>query len=155
MANATTEQRLIDATHKAVIKLTGTTDGASGQIGGVVIDVSTLAYAKNANSELMTSNTDPKSLYRVYVKKIMADIVSGFVTLSWQGNAANNTMITLGPGFKEVDFEFMGGLISNPSSNSTGDIILNTSAFGANNAYSIILELKKDGNDYVTGYPNA
>lgn len=155
MANATTEQRIIDGTHKAVVKLTGTTDGASGQIGGVVIDVSTLAYAKNANSALMTSNTDPKSLYRVYVKKILADVVGGMVTLSWQGNAANNTMVTLGPGYREFDFEFIGGLMSNPSSNSTGDIILNTSAFGANNAYTIVLELKKDGNDYVTGFPGA
>lgn len=155
MANATTEQRLMDGTHKAVVKLTGTTDGASGQIGGVVIDVSTLAQAKNANNILMTSNADPKSIYRVYVKKILADIYGGYVTLSWQDNTANNTMVTLGPGYREFDFEFIGGLITNPSSNSTGDIILNTTGFGANGAYTIVLELKKDGNDYVTGFPGA
>ena len=154
MANVTTEQRLIDGTHKAVIKLTGVADG-TGQFGGVVIDVSTLAQAKNANNLLMTANSDPKSLYRVYVKKIIADVVGGYITLLWQGNAANSTMVTLGPGFKELDFEFMGGLISNPSSNSTGDIILTSNAVGANNAYTLILELKKDGNDYLTGYPSA
>lgn len=155
MPNVFTEHRLIDATDRTLIKITGTIDGASGQANGVVVDVSTLANAANAQSFIMVANTNPKISYRTSVRKIMADVTGGYVTLAWQQNTSNNTMITLGAGYKEIDFEGTGGLFTNPDANTlntTGDIVISTLGMVANSAYTIILDLKKDGRDYVTGW---
>lgn len=158
MANVTTEQRLIDMQTRTIIKLTGTIDGASGQITpNVAVDVSTLAYASNANGMVMVSNTHPKQSYRTTIKKIIADVTGGYVILAYQQNSANNTIWTLGPGFREIDLDRISiGPLTNPESNTqltSGDIVLSTQGFGANGAYTILMEIKKDARDYISGYP--
>jgi len=152
MANVLTEHRLIDGTNRTLIKLTGVLDNTGQVTANVVVDVSTLAYAANANGLLMVSNTHPRNSYGVTIKKILADVTGGYVTLAWHNSGGNNTIMTLGPGYKEIDFEWIGGVFANPEANTlltSGDIILNTLAMGANNAYTIILDLKKNGGDYI------
>jgi hypothetical protein len=153
MANITTEHRMIDGTGRAQIKITGTLDGVSGQINQTVIDVSTLAFASNANGKIMVSNTHPKQSYGVTLKRILADISgTGYVTLAYQNTVANTPIIMMSPGYKEVDFDFLGGALSNPetvAANTNGDIVLSTLGMGANSAFTILLDMKKSPADYL------
>lgn len=163
MANITTEQRLIDSTNRCLIKLTGIMDGSGQVTPNVAIDVSTLAYAANANGLVMVSNTHPKGSYDVSIRKIWADVSmsagNAYVKLDWQGAVSNSTIITLGDGYKEINFEGTGGLIGNPLSantaNTTGDIVLSTIGGVANCAYTIILDLKKNQRDFINAFPGA
>lgn len=163
MANIFTEQRLVDTQDKAVIKLTGRFDGNT-QDNNVRVDVSTLAYALNANGYIMTSNTDPKALYRTFVTSIMYDvnIANGYLAIQWQGsegdNTANTDMYVLHSGQHSllVDDTRYASVIDNPTAiadpaNTNGDIIFTTVGADANDSYSVILVLKKDARDYDKG----
>lgn len=163
MANIFTEQRLVDTQDKAVIKLTGRFD-SSTQDQNVRVDVSTLAYALNANSYIMTSNTHPKALYRTFVTAIMYDvnIANGYLAIQWQGAegdpTGNTDMYVLHSGQHSllVDDTRYTSTIPNPtvatdSANTNGDIIFRTVGAAANDSYSVVLVLKKDARDYDKG----
>lgn len=161
MANIITQHKMIDGTGRAQIKLTGIMDG-TGQVNQVAIDVSNLAYAANANGLPMVANTHPKGTYNVTIKRILADVAgAGYVSLLYHNTVANTPIITLGPGYKEVDFDFLGGALSNPeavAANTNGDIIVSTMGMAANSAFTIMIDVKKSPTDYLSpsaafGYP--
>jgi hypothetical protein len=154
MANLIRQQRLVDTNKRALVKTTIVNEGGFVQEANVVIlDVSTLAYAKNANGMIMASNTHPKGLYRVRVKRVFGHgKCDGVVKLQWQG-AANAEFLTIGNGHFDFDFDSMGdgAVMSNPEASSNGDILMSTTGFGANNGVTIFIDVRKDSEDYDAG----
>jgi hypothetical protein len=150
MANTIREQRLIDSNKRALIKYVIISDGTQ-ESNTVLVDASTLAFALNANSYIMSSNTHPKSNYRTTVKKIKAYAkTSGSIRLKWHGDA-NSEIIVFGSTSVDFNFENDGAVISNPEANATGDILLTTLAMASGDALTIFLDLKKDSRDYDAG----
>lgn len=160
MPAITSEQRLVDSTTRTVIKLTGygvaPADTANAS-NALVVDVSTLAFALNANGYIMSSNTHPLSYYGVTVKRVWGNFSGpGLLKLQWRSNS-NTDILVIGQG----NFDFpqdaagAGVVITNPNStsdaNNTGDILLSNPGFAANSAYTIFLDLKKDNKYYSAG----
>lgn len=161
MPNLFREERITDTNHRALIKLVGIFDGTGQASNLTMVDVSSLAFALNANGQIMSSNTHPLGVYNVSIKRIMADVnMNGFVRLQWGSRdgvtpLANVEAIVLGPGYKDINFASDGynGLLKNPipGANTTGDLLISTLGAGANNSFTIFLELKKDGSHYDAG----
>lgn len=157
MANTIKEHRLIDSNKKAVLLYTVLSDGTQ-QSNTTLIDVSTLAYALNANGYIMSGNTHPKSTYRTTIQRITGHgKISGAVHLKYEGDA-NSAVACLSSGPVDLNFDGMGGAITNSEANSVGDILISTLGLVANDAFTIIVELRKSGYDYDMGQtrdPNA
>lgn len=150
MANVITEQRLIDTNKRALIKYVIVSDGTQ-ESNTRLVDASTLAYALNTNNQIMTSNTDPKSVYRTSIKKIKAySKTAGVIRLKWQGNA-NSDIIAFGTASVDFNFENDGAVITNPEANATGDILVSTLGMANGDAVTIFLDLKKNSEDYDAG----
>jgi len=150
MANVIREQRLIDSNKKSVILYTVLSDGTQ-QSNTTLIDVSTLAFALNANGYIMSSNTHPKSTYRTSIMRIVGHgKISGAAHLKFEGDA-NGAVMTIGTGVTDISFDGMGGALTNAEANSVGDILISTLGLAANDAFTLIIELRKDGRDYDQG----
>jgi len=152
MPNQYTEQRLIDSHRRTLIKITGFLDGNTAS-NNTVVDVSTLAYALNANGFIMSANTHPKTNYRTTIKHIYGDInVPQYLSLKWKGDA-NSSIITLGPDRFDInmDGDGMTGVLNNPEANTNGDILLSTFGATTNSSYTIFIDLKKDARDFDAG----
>jgi hypothetical protein len=150
MANTIKEQRIIDSNKRALIKYVILSDGTQ-ESNTVLVDASTLAFALNTNGFIMSSNTDPKPNYRNAIKRIWSSGKNtGTIRLKWQGDA-NSEIVILGTGTSDIGFEYVGGLITNPEANATGDILISTLGMANGDAMTIMLELKKDSLDYDAG----
>jgi hypothetical protein len=154
MANQNLVQKLVDTNKRAIVKMTGTFDGTGQETGVIKIDVSSLALTLNANNLLMSSNTHPKSSYRIYPTKIIYNVAirNGHARLFYDavGGSLDGTIATLS-GAGVIDTENI--VISNPLdiANSNGDICLSTLGAQANDAYTILIDVKKDARDYDQG----
>jgi hypothetical protein len=71
MANLIRTQYVQDTNKRLLAKVVIISDG-SQQANTTLIDASTLRFAMNANSYIMTANADPKSVYRTTIKRIFA-----------------------------------------------------------------------------------
>jgi hypothetical protein len=159
MANYFTEHRLVDTNHRTVIKLCGVFDAATAVANVLAIDVSTLRFSLNTNGYVMTGNTDARTNYRTSVISIKAmhNIANGFISLAYLGTGAvsNSEIATLPAGYTFFDLTdaAKGAAIYNPIpvANTTGDIVMTIKGAQGNSAYTILVELKKDGNDYDQG----
>jgi hypothetical protein len=102
----------------------------------------------------MQSNTHPKSKYNTTIKRISGNLASanGKVYLQWHGDS-NSEIIVTGAGGFDFDFQSMGdgAVFSNPEANSSGDILITTFGLVAGDAATILVDLKKDNNDYDAG----
>jgi len=152
MANVYTEDRLIDTNRRALLKITGTLDSDMSDL--VVVDASTLGQAMNANNLLMVSNTHPKSLYRVSVSRIWGDTtIDGYLTLQFDGD--DNLIQTISTGAFNMDLDgVLAGDIDNDVANTTGDITLSGVGIGANDSYTIYIDMRKDPRDFNYGQLN-
>lgn len=150
MANTIREQRLIDSNKRALIKYVVLSDGTQ-ESNTRLLDASNLAFALNANGYIMSSNTNPKSNYRTTVRKIKAySKTAGSVRLKWEGDA-NSEIITFGSASVDLNFENDGAIIWNPEANATGDILISTLGLTAGDTFTILLDLKKNSEDYDAG----
>lgn len=152
MANLIREQRIIDTNKRALLKYVFISDGTS-EANSVLVDVSTLQYALNANGYIMQSGTHPKEKYRNTIRRIFSvGGGEGSIKLHWHGDA-NSEIIILPSRSVDLDFEPMGGgaVITNPEANSTGDILLSTTNVSSGDYFTIILDLRKDSSDYDAG----
>lgn len=150
MANIIREQRLIDSNKRALIKYVILSDGTQ-EANTRLLDASTLAFALNANSYIMSSNTHPKSNYRTTIKKIKAyGRSSGSTRLKWEGDA-NSEIIVFGSTSVDFNFENDGAVITNPEANATGDILISTANLAFGDAMTIFIDIKKDSRDYDAG----
>jgi hypothetical protein len=101
----------------------------------------------------MSSNTHPKTNYRTTIKRIYGTAKSnGYISLKWQGDTNSEIAIITDGGF-DYNFESMGdgAVINNPEANATGDIIISTNANKTGDAFTLFIDLRKDGRDYDSG----
>ena len=162
MANLYTYQVLRDTTEKTVIKLTANFDGSGQESNNYRIQANTLYGALDANgvplySALSVSNTT-LPFYGLSVSRIGYNIASqqkGYVELTWTAaNTAQSVPI--------MNMDLCGeysedqGVVSlkNNAPNPTGDIGVYTYGLGANCAYTLFIELRKDNQYYQRGQFN-
>jgi hypothetical protein len=150
MATVLTTQTLVDTNRHSVIKVVGV-GGTDANVS--LIKAANLAYAINATGHV--SSTNPKSLNRVAIKRIWGQgqmTAATNVTLKWGGNS-NSAIVTFGTGTFDYNFDASStqGTIEIPDqANCTGDIIFSSTA-GANDTWTLFIDLKKDGRDYDQG----
>lgn len=153
MANKILQQRLVDSTKRVLTKVVLVSDGTN-EANTVLIDASSLKFALNANGQIMTSNTDPKVKYNTTIKRILGNVKSnnGTLRLQWHG-AANSEIFAVGDGSFDFNFESMvdGGVITNPETNSSGDILITTTGLATGDVATIIIDQRKDNNDFDAG----
>jgi hypothetical protein len=150
MATVLTTQTLVDTNRHTVIKVVGV-GGTDANV--TLVRASNLAFAINATGQV--SSTNPKRLNRVAIKRVwgQAQITpTNVVTLKWGGNA-NSAIVTFGNGPFDYNFDSGStpGTIEIPdTANCTGDIVFSSTA-GATDAWTLFIDLKKDGRDYDQG----
>jgi hypothetical protein len=163
MANIFTYQVIKDTTEHAVIKLTGRFDGTNGQEDNASrIAANTLYGALDANSvplrtALSVSNT-ALPYYGLSVNRLWYDTLNSTnadVEVFW--SSANNETLMLLSGNGEYDGA--GNWVTLPNSEvgtpgCNGNIGIRTRGMGANNSYTIVLELRKDNHHYQRGQFN-
>lgn len=151
MANLIREQKLVDTNKRALLKYVFISDGTA-DANSVLVDVSTLGFALNANGQIMQSGTDPKSSYRNTITRIFSvGRGNGSLKLQWHGDA-NSEIIVIPSGSVDLTFEGLGGgVISNPEANSSGDILISTSNVSTGEHFTLLIDLKKDARDYDAG----
>lgn len=152
MANLIREQRVIDNNKRALIKYAMTIDSAVAN--STLVDVSTLRFALNANSYIMSSNTDPRSNYRTTIKRIFGTAkANAYIKLQWQGST-NSEIVTIGSGNFNFDFESMGdgATISNTeTAGANGDILISIITPSSADMATIFIDLRKNPSDYDQG----
>jgi hypothetical protein len=146
MANLIREQKIIDSNKRALIKYVIVSDGSQSS-NTLLINVSTLTFALNANGYIMQSGVHPKTKYNTTIKRINGQVAAANakIKLQWQG-AANSEIVTFGAG----SFDY-GATIPNPETSSNGHILISTANLGAGELVTIFIDLKKNGEDYDQG----
>ncbi len=153
MANLIRQQKIIDSNKRALIKYVVVSDG-SQQSNTILINVSTLAFAMNANGYIASTDADTKANYRTTIKRVFGQVSSssGKLKLQWHGDA-NSEIVTMSNGSFDYDFQSMGdgATIPNPETNSSGDILISTAGLSSGDLVTLFVDLKKDGQDYDQG----
>jgi hypothetical protein len=136
-----------------LIKYVIVSDGSQSS-NTLLINVSTLTFALNANGYIMQSGVHPKTKYNTTIKRINGQVAAANakIKLQWQG-AANSEIVTFGAGSFDYDFQSMGdgATIPNPETSSNGHILISTANLGAGELVTIFIDLKKNGEDYDQG----
>jgi len=155
MANVITEQKVIDNHNRALLKYVIRFDGTT-TANTLLVDASNLRYAMNTSNKIMSSNTNPKSVYHTTIRRIFGQgqFASGFgVALKWHSDS-NTDIVTIGSGMFDYGFDSQGLTAAIPmtGANATGDILISTfGSVAAGDAVTILVELKKDNGDYDNG----
>lgn len=162
MANQFTYQVLKDTNQKAVIKLTGFFDGASGDESNVArIAANTLYGALDANnvplrSSLSLSNT-AQSYYGLAIDKIWFEANfagTGHARLFWNATTPKTIIGVTGQGVGAYNDNGNWVTIPNNAAGTAGcigDIGIQTYGATANSTYNIVIELRKDNANYDRG----
>jgi hypothetical protein len=156
MANIINQQKLIDSTKRSLIKYCVQTDGTVANNSNVtLLDASLLNFALNANGYIMSSNTHPRSRYRLSIKRVFGSCHSnGFFRLRWASDS-NTDILIIPDGSFDYNFENMGdgAVIPQPTTeaNVTGDILYSMHGLDNGDAMTLFIDLKKDNNDYDAG----
>ena len=151
MATTLTIQKLVDTTRRTLVKVVG----SGGGTNDLLIDAAKLAYSLNVNNKILGTGTDRKSSYGLSVKRISGQAQIGsnkIVTLQWADDT-NSPIVTIGNGFFDYNFDAEGLTASIhmlPNANATGNILISSSAT-TGDAWTILIDLKKDGRDYDQG----
>ena len=136
MADAVTSQTLSDGATTAVMKFTNISDG-NGESSVKKVDVSAL-----------TASPSGSACTRVHITQVWYAISGMRIDLEWDATTNVKALIlgggvALEPTVGHLDFRSFGGIKNNAGSGSTGDLDLTTLHHTNNDAYTIILELKK------------
>ncbi len=133
MADTVTSQTLKDHARGYAVKFTNVSDG-TGETGVTKVDA----------SALVASNSDGTE--RLSITKLFWSVASGTsstmsprVTLTWGGSSPATIVTLTGSGFWDLTTAGQAPLINNAGS-PTGDILLTTTGFTANAAYTLIIE---------------
>ena len=136
MADAVTSQTLSDGATTAVMKFTNISDG-NGEASVKKVDVSAL-----------TASPSGSACTRVHITQVWYAISGMRIDLEFDATSNVKALIlgggvTLEPTVGHLDFRSFGGIKNNAGSGITGDLDLTTLHHTNNDAYTIILELKK------------
>ena len=156
MAIANSTQILIDTTRKAVIKRVGVLDSSESQT--VMLDPRSLSGVLDANGALwQTGNTLPAGFgaNSLTIKRIVynVDAEVGHLQLKWQGDVSGNdkTIVALGVGAGDTNPNDNLPVIWNNAGVPTGNITIQTAGTTSNAAYTLLLEVHKNGQYYNAG----
>lgn len=159
MAIANSTQVLIDTTRRTVIKRVGIIDSNENQT--VMIDPRSLSGVLDANGALWTTgNTLPSGFgaNSLSIKRIIynVDAEVGHLQMKWQGDVSSNdkTIVALGVGAGDTNPNDNLPVITNNASQPTGNITIQTVGTTANAAYTLIIELHKNGTYFQSGQFN-
>lgn len=155
MAIGNTTQILIDTNKRTVIKRIGVLD--SDESATVFIEPLKLFGALNANGQYyQTGNTTPagfgNSAFTISRVLASVDAEVGHLQLQWQATGGNTTtMLAYGVGSHDSNPQYQLPAISNPAFGATGNVLIKTVGTTANAAYTLIIELHKNGQYYSGG----
>ena len=160
MANDFTYHVMKDTTEHTVIKLTGRFDGSSQESNTARIQANTLYGAMDSSkANLLSSvaNTGPLPYYGLAINRVWYDCPTSnaSVEMFWQATTPRTIMFLNGN--SEYDASGNWITISNQTAGepgSNGNIGFTTRNMGANDSYTIILELRKDNTHYQRGQFN-
>ena len=160
-APVTSIQILKDTTEHAVIKITGLFDGTEPESNVCRIQANTLYGALDVNNvplytALSVSNT-AKSYYGLSIERVWGinSSINGTVELKWQADTPKTIMYVAGT----TDYDGYANWVTIPNNaagtaNCRGDIAVTTRGMAANDAYTIVVELRKDNTTYQRGQFN-
>jgi hypothetical protein len=157
MANSSTTQILLDTNTRAVIKRVCVFDASGGdEAQNVIIEPLKLFGALNANGAYyQTGNTTPAGLANsaFTVSRVLGfvDAEVGHLQLQWQGTTGTATMLALGVGVVDTNPQYQFPVITNNAVGPTGNVMIKTVGTTANAAYTLIIELHKNGAYYDRG----
>jgi hypothetical protein len=155
MAIANSTQILIDTNKRTVIKRVGIID--SDELETVIIDPRTLAYALNANNlPYQTGNTVATGFANsaFTISRVIASVDAevGHLQLKWQGAPGGGaTIYALGVGNIDTNPQYQLPAITNNTVAPTGNVTLKSVGTTTNAAYTLIIELHKNGQFYSGG----
>lgn len=158
MANLIREQRIVDTNRRALLKYICISDGTQFS-NTVLVDVSSLAYALNANGYIMQAGADPKPKYRTNISRIkgatnIGPNSTGYMKLQWHGDSNSEIIVVSNDSFDysgEAWGGVGGGTFPNPEANSSGDILITTVGMKANDNFTLFIEVRKEAADYDQG----
>jgi hypothetical protein len=157
MATSNSIQILVDTNKRTVIKRVGIFDAAGGDENEtVIIDPKTLAYALNANNLIYQSGNTvatgfANSAFTISRVVASVDAEVGHLQLKWQGTVNSATIYALGVGTTDTNPNCQFPVIGNNAQGPTGNVTIKTVGTTANAAYTIIIELHKNGQFYSAG----
>jgi len=154
MAIANSTQILVDTNRRTVIKRVGIIDSDENQT--IMIDPRSLAYALNANNlPYQTGNTVASGFANsaFTISRIVASVDAevGHLQLKWQGTTAEGVVCALGVGSVDTNPNYQLPPITNNAVGPTGNLAIKTVGTTANAAYTLIIELHKNGEFYSAG----
>ena len=154
MAISNTTQILVDTNKRTVIKRVGIIDSDENQT--VIIDPRSLAYALNANNlSYQTGNTVAPGFANsaFTISRVIASVDAevGHLQLKWQGTTNDATVYALGVGFADTNPGYQLPTITNNAVGPTGNLVIKTVGTTTNAAYTLIIELHKNGQYYSGG----
>jgi hypothetical protein len=156
MATSNSTQILVDTNKRTVIKRIGIFDGSGGdELDTVIIEPLKLFGALNANNQYyQTGNTTAPGFANsaFTISRVIAavDAEVGHLQLKWQGGTAA-TIYALGVGTIDTNPQYQLPAITNNSVGPTGNVTIKTVGTTANAAYTVIIELHKNGAYYDAG----
>lgn len=154
MAISNTTQILIDTNKRTVIKRVGIIDSDENQT--VVIDPKTLAHVMNANNLPYQSGNTVGSGFAnsaFTISRVIASVDAevGHLQLKWQGTTSDAPIYAFGVGFADTNPNYQLPTIGNDAVGPTGNVVIKTVGTTANAAYTLIIELHKNGQYYSGG----
>jgi hypothetical protein len=153
MAIANSIQILVDTNTRTVIKRIGIIDSDENET--VIIEPLKLFGALNANGAYyQTGNTTPAGLANsaFTISRVLAsvDAECGHLQLKWQGTTSQ-TIIATGVGVFDSNPQYQFPAITNNAIGPTGNVTIKTVGTTTNAAYTVIIELHKNGAYYDRG----
>lgn len=153
MAIANSIQTLVDTNTRTVIKRIGIIDSDENET--VIIEPLKLFGALNANGAYyQTGNTTSAGFgaNAFTISRIIASVDAevGHLQLKWQG-ATSATIIAAGVGAFDSNPQYQFPAISNNAATPTGNVTIKTVGSTTGAAYTVIIELHKNGAYYDRG----
>ena len=154
MAISNTTQILIDTNKRTVIKRVGILDSNENET--VFIEPLKLFAAINANGQYyQTGNTIPDGMANsaFTISRMVASVDGevGHVQLKWQGSTSSATIWAFGAGTTDTNPQYQFPSIGNNAVGPTGNVTILTAGTTANAAYTVMIELHKNGAYYDPG----
>jgi len=157
MANSFTYQVLKDTTEHVIIKLTGRFETDNQEDNPNRISANSFSGALNTDGGLLSVSGTPLDYYGLTVHRIWYDTVNSSasdIELYWNANPVYSLMMLSG----NSEYDGAGNWITIPNAakaasatDCNGDIGIRTRGYGANNSYTIVMELRKQNEYFERG----
>ena len=153
MAIANSTQILVDTNKKTVIKRVGILDSDENET--IFIDPRTLSGCLNANNLPYQSGNTVSAGFganALTISRIIANVDAevGHLQIKWDGQESK-AVVAYGVGAHDSNPQYQMPSISNDAITPNGNITIKTVGTTPNAAYTIIIELRKNGEYFSAG----